>query len=326
MHTQSLDTDPLGIRAAAAFVAGASEQVAIDPEALAAYSRELAASDLSKASEWEASLHFRGDDEQTLAYVFILDTVNFSFWGDPKWRLDHRGQLLDGYWALAAALTAEAEANPGFLQPEHLATLDEASLGRVLAGSPTIPLLPERAANLRELGQWIGAEFDGKFARVLEAAGYDAPDLVRLVVAGLTSFRDEAVYKGRAVPFYKRAQILAGDVHGAFAGQGWGRLARLEALTAFADYKLPQILRHHGILRYAAALAADIDGLVPLASGSAAEVEIRASTIHAVEGIRDELQRLGQELTSYQVDWLLWLASQDGGQMRPYHRTRTIYY
>jgi hypothetical protein len=326
MDGERVDRDPLGVRAAAAFVADASDQVSIDREALAAYCRELADRDLAQASEWEASLHFRGDGEQTLAYVFVLDTVNFSFWGDPKWRWERGGQALDGYWALAAALTAEAEANPSFLRPEKLATLDTAGLGRVLTGSPAIPLLSERAANLRELGHWIAGSFAGRFASVLDAAGYDAPSLVRLVVGGLASFRDEAVYKGRVVPFYKRAQILAGDVHGAFGGQGLGRLARLEALTAFADYKLPQILRHHGILRYSPSLADAVDGLVPLAPGSAEEVEIRANTIQAVENMRVELGRLGQELTSYQVDWLLWLASQASGQMKPYHRTRTIYY
>jgi hypothetical protein len=326
MHPERLDPDPLGVRAAAAFVARASEHVSIDPEALAAHCRELAARDLVKASEWEASLHFRGDDEQTLAYVFVLDTINFCFWGDPKWRREDGGQVLDGYWALAAALTAEAEANPAFLRPENLATLGDAALGRVLAGSPAIPLLSERAANLRDLGRWIAGRFAGRFAAVLDAAGHDAPSLVQLVVEGLASFRDEAVYKRRIVPFYKRAQILAGDVHGAFAGQGWGRLARLEILTAFADYKLPQILRHHGILCYSPALAAAVDGLVPVLPGSAEEVEIRANTIQAVEDMRRELQQLGQELTSYQVDWLLWLASQDSAQMRPYHRTRTIYY
>ncbi len=326
MATESVDQDPLGVRAAAAFVAGAGEHVSIDPVALAVYCRELAARDLAKVSEWEASLHFRGDDEQTLAYIFVLDTVNFSFWGDPKWRREQDGQVLDGYWALAAALTAEAEANPPFLCADNLATLDTAGLDRVLGGSPTIPLLAERAANLRELGRWVAGEFAGRFAAVLDAAGHDAPNLVRLVVEGLDSFRDEALYKGRVVPFYKRAQILAGDVHGASAGQSWGRLARLQALTAFADYKLPQILRHYGVLRYAPALAAAVDGLAPLPPGSTEEVEIRANTIHAVEGIRRELQRLGQDLTSYQVDWLLWLASQDSGQMKPYHRTRTIYY
>lgn len=326
MRVESLTPDPLGIRAAAGFVAGASDHVAIDQEALAVYCRELAARDLAGESEWDASVHFRGDDEQTLAYVFVLDTINFSFWGEPKWRREHGGQVLDGYWALAAALTAEARSNPAFLLPENLATLDEADLGRVLAGSPTIPLLAERAANLRELGRWIAGHFAGRFAPVVDAASHDAPSLVRLVVLGLSSFRDEAVYKGRVIPFYKRAQILAGDIHGAFGGEGWGRLARLDALTAFADYKLPQILRHHGILRYAPALAAAVDEQRPLPPGSAQEIEIRANTIQAVERMRHVLRELGQEVTSYQVDWLLWLASQDSGQMKPYHRTRTIFY
>ena len=42
--------------------------------------------------------------------------------------------------------------------------------------------------------------------------------------------------------------------------------------------------------------------------------------------VRRALRELGQVVTSYQVDWLLWLASQDSGRMKPYHRTRTIFY
>jgi hypothetical protein len=199
-------------------------------------------------------------------------------------------------------------------------------LGQVLGGTPTIPLLEERAANLRELGHWIVDRFGAKFAPVLQEENWDAIELVRLVVEGLPSYRDEATFHGRRVRFYKRAQILAADLHGAGAGQGWGGLARLHELTAFADYKLPQILRHRGILRYAPDLAEKVDSQVPLPAGSAEEVEIRAATIHAVELLRQELAGRGQDLPAYRVDWLLWSASQDSGRMRPYHRTRTIYY
>ena len=119
MRVESLTPDPLGIRAAAGFVAGASDHVSIDQEALAVYCRELAARDLAGESEWDASVHFRGDDEQTLAYVFVLDTINFSFWGEPKWRREHGGQGAGRYWGPAPPLTAEARAKPGLLLPRN---------------------------------------------------------------------------------------------------------------------------------------------------------------------------------------------------------------
>ena len=35
-----------------------------------------------------------------------------------------------------------------------------------------------------------------------------------------------------------------------FRGEGWGRFDDIGELTAFADYKLPQVLRELGILSY----------------------------------------------------------------------------
>jgi hypothetical protein len=318
--------DPLGVRSSARFAAEASEHVSIDRDALASYCGELAPESLPPVSEWDSELHFAGEYELTIAYVFVLDAVNFCFWGDPKWRRPYQGGWLDGYWALAEALTVEATANSGFLAPGSLAELNAETLDKVLGGSPTIPLLEARAANLRELGRWVVGRFGGRFSNVLRETGLDAVELVRLLAGELDSFKDEAVYRGEVVRFYKRAQILASDLHGAFGGKGWGRLRRMRALTAFADYKLPQILRHRGVLRYSDPLAGRVDNKVPLDAGSNEEVEIRANTIWAVGLMGQELQNLGLDVPAYQLDWLLWYASQDSGHMKPYHRTRTIYY
>ena len=322
----AISQDPLGVRAGARFVAEASQQVSIDGEALVTYYRGLAQEAQVPKPEWESQYHFAGEEEATIAYGFCLDATNFCFWGDPKWRRAYRGQWLDGYWALAAALTGELQANPSFVDADNLSRLDVEDLQRVLGGTPAIPLLEERAANLRELGRWVAGRYGGRFSAIVQAAGQDAIALARLVVDGLSSFRDEAVYRGRVVPFYKRAQILAADLQGALRGHGWPALARLDQLTAFADYKLPQLLRHEGILGYAAPLADKVDNQVPLQAGSEEEVEIRGNTVWAVELMGQELDALGLRLPSYQIDWLLWYASQDSGHMKPYHRTRTIYY
>ena len=68
------------------------------------------------------------------------------------------------------------------------------------------------------------------------------------VAAHFPGFRDHAVYKGQQLTFFKRAQILVGDVWGAFGGQGLGRFDDIDELTCFADYRLPQLLNSLGIM------------------------------------------------------------------------------
>jgi hypothetical protein len=68
----------------------------------------------------------------------------------------------------------------------------------------------------------------------------------------------------------------------------------------FADYVVPAVLRHWGILEYSSALAASVDGQSEIAAGSEEEVEIRACTITAVEQLRETLcNRLGKEVRIY---------------------------
>lgn len=65
----------------------------------------------------------------------------------------------------------------------------------------------------------------------------------------------------------------------------------------FADYVVPAVLRHWGILTCSHALAKMMDGLQELAPGSEEEVELRACTITAVERLREYLTaRTGQEV------------------------------
>jgi predicted dithiol-disulfide oxidoreductase (DUF899 family) len=150
---------------------------------------------------------------------------------------------------------------------------------------------------------------------------------VELLAGDFSSFRDQAVYQGESVFFYKRAQLFAADLHGALFGKGLGSFRDIKELTAFADYKLPQVLRHVGVLEYAPALMEKVDRMIHLTPGGEEEVEIRASTLWAVELIRREMNNLGKDRTASEIDWLLWnLGQDDRFRAKPYHRTVTIFY
>jgi len=243
------------------------------------------------------------------------------------WEIEYESRRLSGYYALAISLTQAVESGIPITRADYLAELSIGTLKKVLGGQGKLQLLEDRVQILNELGQLLVREHDGRAHRLVEAAEVSAVTLARLLAEKLSSFRDVAGYMGHKVFFYKRAQIFAADLYGAFDGKGWGSFMDIGELTAFADYKLPQVLRHLGILSYTQALAQAVDQQIPLEAGSPEEVEIRANTIWAVELIRRELERLGTELRAFEIDWILWNMGQAKGyKVRPYHRTVTIFY
>jgi hypothetical protein len=306
------------VREAVWWIVERARWVSLDFDALRKLADELVK---EGTPSWPREYHFVGEEELTLRYLLVLDALNFCFWpGKGSWYIEGPGgERLDGYYALAYGLKRAAERFPEFFEPGHLAALSEKGLREVLGD---IPLLPARVRIAREVGQAL-LRFGS--ARAFFAVGSCA-GIVERATAHMPSFRDAALYRGRWVPFYKRAQILCSDIHGAFGGEGPGALSDLDWLTAFADYKLPQLLRARGALGLHPALAARIDGHEGIPAGSDEEVEIRAATVQAVELLVEELSRLGRCVRAFEVDWLLWNLSQGRDFPFPYHRTRTIFY
>ncbi len=320
------DSDPLGVLETTRRVVDQADLVRIDRDAAARVAKLLEVESTIPPG-WNRDLHWEGAPEQTANYLLLLDALNFCFWGEPRWRITYQGKRYDGYWALAAALKHAIEDGLPLYDADYLADFDAAQLQRVLQGEHTIPLFDSRLDNAREVGRVLSERYGGQFARAIEAAGGSATHLVEIIVSSFPSFRDTASYKGTEVRFYKRAQILAGDLAGAFAGVGLGQFNDLSQITAFADYKVPQVLHALGILVYAPALGALLDQQREIPPGSPAEVEIRAATIWSVEEIRRQLACLGHHWGAYRVDWALWEMGQHlPPGVRPYHRTRTIAY
>jgi hypothetical protein len=324
--------DRLGVLTSTAPVVRAARRVRIEPAALAALAARWAEGDWPRHTELNA-LHFRDGGERTANWVLLLDALNFCFWGEPKgprWRVEWRGQTLDGYAALAAALSRALDEGHPLWDAAYLARQDDRTLADILrpaANCPMIPLFTERLESAREVGRVLLERYDGQFARTIERCDGSAVELALLLAREFPSFNDVAAWQGEPVRFFKRAQICVADLREAFADTGWGAFTDLDRLTAFADYKLPQLLRRLGALTYAPELAEQVDASVPLLAGSAMEVEIRAATVWAVELLRCELAERGTSQTSSAIDYRLWAESQTPDpELRPYHRTRTQFY
>ena len=325
--------DRLGVLTATARVMRSARLVSLDPAAIADLAERWAALPWPESIATLETLHVPGAPERIPNWTLLLDALNFCFWGEPgkpRWRVRWRDVSHDGYDALAAALSRAVEDGLPVWDADWLAELEAETLERILRpedGCPMIPLFAERLTNAREVGRVLRGRYEGQFANVVEDADYDAVTLALALEREFSSFADVALWEGQPVPFLKRAQICVADLRAITGGAGVGDIHGMERLTAFADYKLPQLLRRFGAIRYAPELAAQVDGYMLIPAGSPPEVEIRSATVWAVELLRRELAQRGMSRTASEIDFRLWSESQTHApDDRPYHRTRTIYY
>mgnify|MGYP001564722005 CR=1 FL=1 len=325
----SMSPHDLGVLETTRYVVENARLVSIVPSRVAEFCQHMPQTS-AQPPLWEPSYHFCDGSPRCLNYLLVLDSINFCFWADEPWKVEYGGQALTGYWALAAALTRAGEEGVPILEAGFLAGMEASTLAHILRGKGQIPLCQERLHILREVGRGLARPpLAGQLVQAVEWVGGSAIALAQAVIEAFPSFRDVAHYQGREVRFYKRAQILVADIHGCFQGQGWGEFSDLGMLTAFADYKLPQVLRYYGILRYAPELSRVVDNKQLLEPVSPQEVEIRAATLWAVESMRECLADMGLTWRSFELDWFLWqqgqsLAAPQG--IPPHHRVSTIFY
>jgi len=268
-----------------------------------------------------AMLSTHGSREACANFVLLADCLNFCFWSDKPWVVTFAGREWTRTFAMLAGLVRAIQSDETWLQPRRWAEVPESEVGEMFAGVGRIPLLRERVEVLRETGAVLVSKYDGEFVNLVEEAQASAPAIARLLARDFPSFRDISEYDGERVALLKRAQICAADLASHWSSEGHGTLADLDALTVFADYRLPQLFRHWRILETSDALEQRIESLDEIPAGSAEEVELRAATIC----IGDRLAR-SLEVPAWRLDYFLWERSHDPDVALRHHRTRTVFY
>ena len=308
------------------FVIENSDLVKINHEKVTEFSKNF---NPDKTDHWLNAAPFNFShfsDEDKLHFLFVFNALSFSYWCEPKWTVEYKDKKHDGAWGMILALGRGIEEGAALTNFEYCSKISKEEFAHVLRGNIETPLLEERWKILREIGLNMTAKFGGKAKNLLAEASGDAQKLLELIVQNFPSFLDIATYKEKEIYFYKRAQLLVADIFQIFGGKNFGALGNMDQITACADYKLPLILRNLGILEYNTALAEKIDNKIEIQKGSAEETEIRASTIWAVEFIKEEVKKRSPQIMSFQINDDLWLATQGNNNGKPYHRTRTTAY
>lgn len=277
---------PDEVRGACAWVAERARSVRIEEEAVEEY-----AAGLPQPGPEDGPAAFATDPESAAAFAICMNAINFGsgWWPTIRKRPGHSG------YATMASGVSERFAENGPWSVDELQGMSAETIARVVGQDPEHPLMRQFAVALRDVGDHIRFDHGASFCGPAEAA--DSIPALAAALAAWDSFADTSRYDGREVPFYKRAQLAAADLHRAeVAG-----LPGLDRLTAFADNLVPHVLRIDGILHLDSGLTARIEAEELLEHGSPEEVELRACAVQAVE-----LLVATSPLTPAEIDSALW--------------------
>ncbi|CAH2306002.1 Hypothetical predicted protein [Pelobates cultripes] len=247
-------------REAGKFITEKSKDVFVEPEGIQKLADKLyekiIRNEITLAG-WKGlhELNPQSSGEDAVNWVFFADTLNFSFWSeseDEKYLVKYKGKEYSGYWSLCAAMNRALDEGIPLTAASYYSTVTMDQLKKILRSDSKfpIPMIEERLNILHQTGKVIMEKFGGSFLNVLKQSEKSAVKLMQLVVENFPSYRDEATFQGIKVAFYKRAQILVGDIWGVLEGKGDGCFSDIRQITMFADYRIPQALVHFGVMRY----------------------------------------------------------------------------
>jgi hypothetical protein len=292
------------IRAASAAVAGRARHVRIVEEAIEPYARTLPSESPPAPDLDGASL------EERAAFSLTLNAINFGSGWFPTLR---KPAGLSGFRTVEAGLRAR-----GPWTAAELTAIGTPEVAATFGQDPTHELMALFTLALRELGNRLTVEYFGRFLGLVRSAEGSAERLAE-TLARWPTWMDVSSHEGQRVPFYKRAQIAAADLHLA----GIAPASDLARLTLFADNLVPHVLRLDGVLEVDERIVRRIDEGLLLEHGSPEEVEIRACALQAVE----LLVAAHGDTTATAVDNALWnRGALPRYKARPRHRARTTAY
>jgi len=300
-------------------------------------------------------------NERIALYILALDMINFCFWpaGDKSYEYvdlactltsmasaDHETikQKSDSTKEDARSSTLSSAMSSYLLSPSRLREMSADEMTRLFETNhkqgKSPPDMEKRCRLWNELGLVLCRDFEGSAVNLIESAQGSAVQLVQVLFDQFEGFRDVATLVDEeggspteTVYFLKRAQICVGDLQAALDDKTNPALSfkDMNQITTFADYRLPQLLRHWHVLEYVDDdLRVAVDNERELVQGSAAEISIRSATVVTVERLVEQLSLANaKQWTDVQVDWYLWQVGEKmegAGELKPHHRVRTVYY
>ena len=257
------------------------------------------------------------DIETIINFLLIFESIDYSFWGQPKWEINTEEGIKDGSDALLYTMIRYVKEKRSTDFSNN--TLNEFKV--LLKGNIDIPLLEERYETIINISRTVNERMNGSFYKFIKDINIDTK-LFDTIINNFVSFKDERKYNGKTIYFYKLAQLLTSDIlH--IREKIENISVDYSNLIGCADYKIPQTLRALGIVEYNHELSGIVDKRNELEVASKYEVEIRASQIVVIDYISNILINANPIDIN---DFLFVYSKKVKAIAKPYHLCRNTNY
>lgn len=255
-------------------------------------------------------------------FLLIYDSIDFSFWGNPKWTIDANGKDLDGGIALLHCIFNLFNGRDSIEVYQQLENMTLEEFKEILKGNIEIPLLEERYSIVTGIAKIVNEKMNGSFYDYIKEMNVDQ-QIFETILSNFNSFEDVRTYNGKTIYFYKLAQLLTSDILHVIEIKE-SKEVDYSNLLGCADYKIPQVMQGFDILEYDTELSSLLESKTEIGENSEYEVEIRASMIVVINYIWEQIDK---SIDRIDINDFVWSKGQDKTkQYKPYHLTRTKSY
>lgn len=300
------------------YVSENSKHVSINEEKLNQFVKGI---DNIKMEHWLSSSPFGLLElpvETIINFLLIYESIDFSFWGSPKWSIETTSGKLDGSIALLYALLNYVKKE----KTTDFSNISTEKFSNILKGTPEIPLLEKRFKIIKEVSTIVNKKMQGNFYQYIKHITSDK-ELFEIIINSFPNFKDERTYNNKTIYFYKLAQLLTSDILHIREEKEQIKVDYTH-LVGCADYKIPQVLRGLGILNYNDELLKIVDNQIEIPVNSVYEVEIRANMITVIDMINKKLDYKYSRMDIN--DYLFMQKKNKNLTLKPYHLTRNTNY
>ena len=298
------------------YVSDHSKHVSINEEKLNQFAKNIKN---IKMEHWLSSSPFGLLElpiETIVNFLLIYESINFSFWGNPKWSIKIDSDHLDGSIALLFALLQYVKKT----KSTDFSDINIETFSNILRGNIKIPLLEERFKIIKEVSTIVNEKMHGNFYQHIKHITSDI-ELFKIIIDYFPSFKDERTYNDKTIYFYKLAQLLVSDIlH--IREQKEQIKVDYTHLIGCADYKIPQVLREMKILNYDEKLSKLIDNGTEIPINSIYEIEIRSNMITVINKIN---KLLNNKYSCIDINDYIYMQKKNFN-LKPYHLTRCTNY
>lgn len=273
---------------------------------------------------WLENENITLNEKELIIFAFLCESMNFCFWGNRKWKVNHNGIEYSGSEALFHILLKAIDSNPYFLNINYLSHMKKEEFKSIMKSNGQLPpMFTKRFKLLKETVKIISCKKERFFDELFSLNSDE--ELLNYIVNNFKYFDDKSKFKGKTINFNKRAILLTNDLF-RLSQTIHKNIRSVNNLTGGADYALPRIFEANEILKYNDKLSRVILSGKMIRHNSQMEIEIRANTLYVLELIKEQLQKRHINVNSVELDNIIWNTRNNKNNKRPYHHTKNIYY